>query len=134
MIYSQTPLHNGLVRVSIKADGDGATLTFLDIQWSAVLSVPPSYRQSLHLFFFSYLHYSPSCTPTEMHTCKFSPLLILLFTFFNITHSSKIPSRYFVSSFNFGSVTAERTRNTVNSGDGALLELTSSVTETQRET
>lgn len=42
MIYSQTPLHNGLVRVSIKADGDGATLTFLDTQWSAVLSVPPS--------------------------------------------------------------------------------------------
>lgn len=53
MIYSQTPLHNGLVRVSIKADGDYATLTFLDTQWSAVLSVLPSYLQSLHLFFFT---------------------------------------------------------------------------------
>lgn len=52
MIYSQTPLYNGPVRVSIKADGDGATLTFLDTQWSAVLSVPPSYPHSLHLFFF----------------------------------------------------------------------------------
>lgn len=55
MIYSQTPLHNGPVRVSIKADGDGATLTFLDTQWSAVLSVPPSHLQSLHLFFISQL-------------------------------------------------------------------------------
>lgn len=57
MIYSQTPLHNGLVRVSIRADGDGATLTFLDTQWSAVPSVPPSYLPSLHLSFFS--HHQP---------------------------------------------------------------------------
>lgn len=115
MIYSQTPLHNGPARVSIKTDGDGALLTFLDTQWSAVLSVPPSYLQSLHLF-FSYLNYSPVCTPTEMRTYKFSPLLLLLlllFAFFNITHSSKIPYRYFVSSFNFGSGTAEQTRNVV---------------------
>lgn len=55
MIYSQTPLHNGLERVSVKADGDSVMLTFLDTQWSAVLSVSPSHLQSLHLFFISQL-------------------------------------------------------------------------------
>lgn len=51
MIYSQTPLHNGLVRVSIKAEGDSVMLTFFDTQWSVALSVSPSYCMSLHLFF-----------------------------------------------------------------------------------
>lgn len=58
MIYSQTPLHNGPVHVSIKADGYCATLTFLDTQWSAVLSVSPSYLQSLHLFSSQLLSHS----------------------------------------------------------------------------
>lgn len=49
MIYSQTPTHNGLVHVSIKKDGDGAMLTFIDTQWSVMLSVPPFKLQSLHL-------------------------------------------------------------------------------------
>lgn len=54
MIYSQARPHNGLKRVSIKADTDGAPVTFLDTQWSAVPSAAalPSYLQSLHLFFF----------------------------------------------------------------------------------
>lgn len=107
MIYSQTPLRNRLVRVSIKADGDGALLTFLDTQWSAVLSVPSSYLQSLHLF-FSYLSCSLSYPPLEMHTCKCSPLLLLLYVY-----SSKIPNWYFVSLSNFRSVTAEQTCNTI---------------------
>ena len=113
MIYSQTPLHNGPVRVSIKADGDGATLTFLDTQWSTVLSVPPSYLHSLHLFFFFFfsplisqlLSLTHSHWDAHMRVLTGPSLLLLLlpFTFFNITHSSKIPSRYFVSSSNFGS-------------------------------
>lgn len=112
MIYSQTPFHNGLVRVSIKVDRDGATLTFLDTQWSAALSVPPSHLQSLHLFFFffispplSLLHSHRDAHTQVLATPPPSPP--------NITHSSKIPNRYFVSSFNFGSVTAEQTRNII---------------------
>lgn len=62
MIYSQTPIHNGLVRVSIKADGDSAALTFLDTHRSAVLRVPPLYLQPLHLFS------RPLRTPTEMRS------------------------------------------------------------------
>lgn len=31
MIYSQTPIHNGVVRVSGEADGDCSMLTFLVI-------------------------------------------------------------------------------------------------------
>lgn len=61
MIYFQTPLHNGLVCVSIKADGDTVMLTFIDTQLSAVLSVPPLYLQFLHLFSTSQLlSYMPS--------------------------------------------------------------------------
>lgn len=85
MIYSQTPIHNGPVRVSIKADGDGATLTLLDTQWSVVLSGLSLYLQPLHLCS------CPLCTPTEMHSRKFLQLLLLL-SFSNITHSLKIPN------------------------------------------
>ena len=132
MIYSQTPLHNGPVRVSIKADGDGATLTFLDTQWSTVLSVPPSYLHSLHLFFFffffprSYLNYSPLRTPTEMHTCEFSPgppsssssspLLSLTL----LTHQ-RFPADILSVHPTLDPGTAEQTHNVTNRLDGALL-------------
>lgn len=67
MIYSQAPTHNGLVRVSIKKDGDGAMLTFIDTQWSVMLSVPPFKLQSS---FTLSLMYAPSLRQT---------LLLLLF-------------------------------------------------------
>lgn len=116
MIYSQTTLHNRSVRVSIKADGDGAVLTFSDSQWSVVPSVPPS---SL----FSYLSYSPFCPPSEIDTCKSSPLHLLHL------YSSKIPNVFFFFTqfiqlwkFNCSADVQDH-----DSGDGTLLELTSSV-------
>lgn len=56
MIYSPTPIHNGLLHVSIKADSDGAALTFLDTHRSAVVCVPVLYLQTLHLFKLSLIH------------------------------------------------------------------------------
>lgn len=128
MIYSQTPLHNGLVRVSIKADGDGATLTFLDTQWSAALSVPPSYLHSLHLFHISTpLPYAlpQRCTHASSHHSTFS-----LFTFFsfNITHSSKDSQQIFCQFVQLWICNSRTDTQHHNSGDGPLyLELTSPV-------
>lgn len=77
-MYFQTPLHNGLVRVSIKADGDTAMLTFLDTQLSAVLSVPPSYLQFLHLFLTSQLlSHMPSLRDAHTFTHQRFPTDIL---------------------------------------------------------
>lgn len=61
MIYSQTSPHNGSVHVSIRADGDASTLTFLDTLWSAVLSLTLS---SL----FSDLRHAPTWLHSAMHT------------------------------------------------------------------
>lgn len=79
MIYFQTPLHNGPVCVSIKADdGDTAMLTFLDTQLSAVLSVPPSYLQFLHLFLTSQLlSHMPSLRDAHTFTHQRFPTDIL---------------------------------------------------------
>lgn len=79
MIYSQTRPHNGLKRVSIKADTDGAPVTFLDTQWSAVPSAAalPSYLSSLHLFFFfisqllSLMALPQRCTHASAHISLF---------------------------------------------------------------
>lgn len=73
MIYSQTSPHNGPVHVSIRADEDASTLTFLDTLWSAALSLAPS---SL----FSNLRHSPTCRPSATHTPNSATTgLLLLF-------------------------------------------------------
>lgn len=61
MIYSQTSPHNGPVHVSIRADGDASTLTFLDTLWSAELSLAP-------LSLFSNLRHSPMWHPSTART------------------------------------------------------------------
>lgn len=74
MIYSQTPLHNGPVRVSIKTDGDCAMLILLDTQWSSVLHVPPSYLPSLHLFISQPLPFKHSHRDAQMQVLATPPL------------------------------------------------------------
>lgn len=68
MIYSQTSSRNGPVHVSIRADGDASTLTFLDSRCSAVLSL---------LLYFPISDTLPRA-PTQQCT---SPQQLLLFRF-----------------------------------------------------
>lgn len=74
MIYSQTPIHNGLVRVSIKEDGDGAALTFIDTQWSVVLSVPPLNLPPLHLLCCPLCTHEICC---HSYFCSFKNVLLI---------------------------------------------------------
>lgn len=134
MIYSQTRPHNGLKRVSIKADTDGAPVTFLDTQRSAVPSAAalPSYLQSLHLFFspffFSYLNCSPlwpSLRDAHMQV-RTSPSSSATFTHQRLPTDNLSVGPTFCKSQTDVQASSHR-------GDGALPELASSVVTLGRE-
>lgn len=84
MIYSQTSPHNGPVHVSIRADRDASTLTFLDMLWSAALSLAPS---SL----FSNLRHSGVLSLSSTHAEEQH------YRSFSASPSSHIPNRSFFS-------------------------------------
>ena len=123
MIYSQTPLHNGLERVSIKADGDGVMLTFLDTLWSAVLSVSFISSVSSSFFISQLLSLVHSYRDAHMQVLTTPPPPLFLQHYPLIKDFPQI----FCQLFQLWIFNSRTDTQHHNSGDRALLEPTSSV-------